>query len=461
MAENKREKSVLILCLVLVILVIMGICVTKICIKVQKTTYERTGTVLYNPFIGFAPNADYIEAVGDNRLVYVDVTWKELEPEEGVFDFPSIYDDNNLDKWRSEGKNVVFRFVCDNPSDEEHMDIPEWLYEKTQDGAFYDTDYGKGYSPNYANDEFIEYHKKAIDALGQEFGKDSFFCYIELGSVGHWGEWHVKYGDGIDRLPGWDILSQYVEPYIEAFPKAKILMRRPFPAVSESGLGVYNDMTGEPDSTEEWLSWILNGGVYDEAQSEFELPECPNVWENAPVGGEFTSSISMEDLLVSNSEQTIRLITDSHMSFIGPKSPIACDEELSYPDEVDRIRQSLGYCYGVSESKITYCRLNGKLKIKLRLCNYGVAPMYFDWPVCIYILDDSGNIAERHEVDTKLSQIGAGEDELIETELFINKDKYDDLPQLVIGIENPDTGKAELGLDMDTEENEFMYMLNQ
>ena len=31
------------------------------------------------------------------------------------------------------------------------MDIPEWLYERTGDGVFYDTEYGKGYCPDYSN----------------------------------------------------------------------------------------------------------------------------------------------------------------------------------------------------------------------------------------------------------------------------------------------------------------------
>lgn len=476
--KNKMVKYVFIVCFVIALLGITAMCVLKICIKVEKNTYERTGTALYNPFIGFAPNADYIDAVGDNRLVYVDVTWRELEPEQGVYDFASIYEENNLGRWRKEGKNVVFRFVCDNPSDEEHMDIPDWLYELTHDGCFYDNEYGRGYSPDYANQSFIEYHSRAIEALGEEFGGDSFFCYIELGSVGHWGEWHVRYdvdkvyenaydsgetgmGAGIDRLPGWDILSQYVTPYIKAFPKAKLLMRRPFPAVSQMGLGVYNDMTGEPDSTGKWLSWIEDGAVYSEAAEEIELPACPAVWNKAPVGGELTSSISMEDLLVTYGKQTRELIRKSHMSFIGPKCPIACDEEIRYSKEVEGMRQELGYCYGVSESKLTYFKPTGRLKLRLNLCNYGAAPMYFDWTLCVYVLDEAGNVTQRYGIDTDLGQIGAGESGLIEAELYLDRDKYQDIPQLAVGIENPDTGEAEVGLDMKTDTRGFMYIITQ
>ena len=82
------------------------------------------------------------------------------------------------------------------------MDIPWWLYEKTEeDGTWYDGEYGKGYSPDYNNKVFIEEHEKAIKALGEHFGKDGLISYIELGSLGHWGEWHVNYSEGITRIP--------------------------------------------------------------------------------------------------------------------------------------------------------------------------------------------------------------------------------------------------------------------
>ncbi len=82
---------------------------------------------------------------------------------------------------------------------EPHRDIPDWLYEKTKDGKDYDISYGKGYSPNYANRVFTEAHAKAVAALGKRFGQDTFFSYVELGSLGHWGEWHIKTGEGLVR----------------------------------------------------------------------------------------------------------------------------------------------------------------------------------------------------------------------------------------------------------------------
>lgn len=421
--------------------------------------YGKSEEAFYNPMQGFAPNADYVEAVGDNSLVYVDITWRELEPSEGEYDFAAIKEENFLDKWRAEGKKAVFRFVCDVPSQEAHMDIPDWLYEKTGDGVFYDGAYGKGYSPDYNNDVFIEYHKKAIAALGKEYGQDSFFCFVELGSVGHWGEWHVKYDEGIKRIPEEEICRQYILPYIDAFPKAKLLMRRPFQSVSEFGMGVYNDMTGEPEATREWLSWIGEGTVYDEAAEPLTLPACPQIWEKAPVGGEFTSSLSMEEMLVDKWEQTAELLRESHMTFIGPKCPIANREQVEFAKETEEVRKLIGYRYGVSEAKLSYDFFGEGAKLHIYMQNNGTAPMYFDWPVCVYVYDENGAVVERMETDIALSKLAEGEGQWGKVTIAKAYSAEKEKRKIAVGIENPDTGVPEVHLDMAVEEEDLRYRL--
>lgn len=459
--DRKRKKMGMILIIILLAAVLAAILIYRLVFAgVSTTSYQATDEVLYNPMMGFAPDADYIDAVGDNTLVYVDVTWKELEPEEGVYDFESINADNNLDKWREEGKKVVFRFLCDVPGDGEHMDIPDWLYEETKDGTFYDDDYGKGYSPDYDNETFIACHEQAIKALGEEYGQDSFFCFIELGSMGHWGEWHVKYDEGISRIPSEEICAKYVEPYLEAFPNAKILMRRSFSFVSEDGLGVYNDMTGMEEDTNEWLDWIKNGGIYDEPDEPMELIACPNIWETSPVGGEFTSSLTMEDMLVTNLDRTISLLEDSHMTFIGPKCPIANEEQVQYPEQVDEVLCNLGYRYGVKKMKLKYYKAEKIATIDLDIINRGVAPMYFDWPVYVYCLDENNQVIAKQQLDIDLTMLTQGEDQWITTTLDLSE-LADEIPTIAIGIEDPDTGQPAVALDMQTDAVDFMYILKK
>lgn len=75
--------------------------------------------------------------------------WEEIEKE------------NQLDRWREEGKHIVLRFVCDVPGAEKHMDIPEWLYKKTdQAGTWYDVEFGKGFSPIITRNNLLHITEK-------------------------------------------------------------------------------------------------------------------------------------------------------------------------------------------------------------------------------------------------------------------------------------------------------------
>lgn len=51
-------------------------------VKEYKQTEESFG----NPLMGYAPCAWYDEIREDVSLLYMDITWAELEPEEGQYD---------------------------------------------------------------------------------------------------------------------------------------------------------------------------------------------------------------------------------------------------------------------------------------------------------------------------------------------------------------------------------------
>lgn len=418
------------------------------------TQIDTTDEVFYNPLMGFAVKADNEDAVGENTLVYVDITWAEWEPEEGVYAIEQVWEENHLEQWKAQGKHVVLRFVCDKPDEEDHMDIPTWLYEQTKDGVFYDTSYGKGYSPEYTNQLFIQKHKQAILALGEAFADQNLIAYVELGSLGHWGEWHTNYKYGLTRIPGEEIRKQYVSAYVEAFPYAHLMARRPFAETAELGFGVFNDMTGHPEDTEEWLNWIADGGTYEQPVVEEQLTAQPNVWESAPVGGEFTSSLSYDEMLVENLDETISLLKLSHTTFLGPKCPIL--EELDvYEEGVSEVLKTMGYRYGVSEATISHWKWSESGTLNLAIENRGIAPIYFPWKMYVYIYNSTGKFVEKREVPVSLMEITGGESAVatLENMPIISGYSY------WVGVENPSTGKAAMYLDMDTGFEDFQYKI--
>lgn len=414
---------------------------------------------IINPFMGFAPCADCEKEAQQASLVYVDVTFRELQPDsEHEFDFEGIEQSNFLHRWRSEGKHVVFRFVCDKPGDEPHRDIPDWLYDKIDgDGTEYDMQYGKGFAPNYENPVFIEYHAKAIKALGEHFGQDNFFSYIELGSLGHWGEWHVNYEAGIQRLPKAEVREQYIAPYLEAFPHAKLLMRRPFAAAKTYGFGLYNDMAGEPESTATWMDWIQNGGDFGQAQEKGALVPMPEAWKTAPIGGELTSSLAMDYLLKTNIDETAAMVADSHTTFLGPKTPLRSDNKYDtdalYRQGTDTLLKSMGYRIAVSKVEISKIHSSGIAVVELTWRNDGVAPLYFDLPVYLYVVNKNQEILTCSLVDLQLTSLLPGDTVKTATKIQIARETDSSAGPLVpegtslcIGIVDPMTGKPSVTL---------------
>ena len=50
------------------------------------------------------------------------------------------------------------------------------------------------------------------------------------------------------------------------------------------------------------------------------LVSMTDFWKKAPVGGEFTSSLSMEEMLEASLSQTVEMIRESHTTFLGPNA---------------------------------------------------------------------------------------------------------------------------------------------
>ena len=397
--------------------------------------YKESHTVFGNPLMGYVRSAWHNEVSEDISLLYVDITWAELEPKEGVYAWETIEKENQPVRWKNEGRHLVLRFVCDIPGQKKHMDIPEWLYEKSgKAGTWYDGIYGKGFAPDYKNSTVISCHERAVKALGERFGQNGLVSYIELGSLGHWGEWHVNYSVGIQRIPGEDVREQYILPWMEAFPDAMILMRRPFAAAEKYGFGLYNDMSGHPQGTQSWLDWIGDGGEYDQTGEKNAMVSMKDFWKIAPSGGEFTSSLSMEEILDANLAKTVEMIREAHTTFLGPKIP---DED--YAESSKEVLKNMGYRLWISKAEIKHAGKGSCLKLIWE--NSGVAPLYKNWPVYVYVEADAGKIIEKRKISMKISSVLPGKK--ITTLTRLKTERLNSLLEngyrLAVGIEDPMT----------------------
>lgn len=371
---------------------------------------EEAKQPVVNPLKGWAPWIDDDEPVYPVSMVYVRMHWSEVEPEEGVYCFEQLEQENHMAEWRKKGVRFVIRLVCDTPSEEKHMDIPQWLYDKTYgDGDWYDGEYGKGYSPNYANPVFIEKHAQLIRALAEYYGEDPLLGYIQLGSLGHWGEWHVNEEAGIRAFPKAAVYEKYIQAYLDVFPASRLMLRRPVTLAKESFMGLFNDSFGVVSSHETWLSWITDG--YYSGQSDEELPGMPEFWKMAPSGGEFATTYDESYYFSEGFEETMRLMKESHTTFLGPRGG-AYVENPECREQIETMSREMGYCFRLTESTLTKPWWSQAYYLTIGLDNIGVAPFYGNWPMMLYVQDQNGVTVYAKECETVLLSLLPGQHEI-------------------------------------------------
>ena len=79
-------KKRVIRCLILILTIVLAAGVEMFWLSRRKTIkqYKESQAAFGNPLMGYAPSAWYNEVSEDISLLYMDITWAELEPEEGI-----------------------------------------------------------------------------------------------------------------------------------------------------------------------------------------------------------------------------------------------------------------------------------------------------------------------------------------------------------------------------------------
>ena len=407
----------------------------------ESRTFSPTDRVLANPLTGNAVWAeDLSERARPFSLVYANLTWAELEPEEGRFAFEEAEERYHFSAWRKAGKHLILRFVMDMPSRRAHTDLPAWLAARVS-GSAYRVSYGSGWCPDYADPGLIRAHRRVIAALGARYDDDPFVSFVELGSLGHWGEWHVHRRAG--AMPREAVRDEYIQAYLDAFQKTHLMMRRPFRRAKEAGMGLFNDASGDLAGTLLWLDWIENGGSYEGEPGQ--LVPMADSWKTAPVGGELTSGVAPGRLLQRDEDTLAALFRLSHTSWIGPNS-FAEVEKGKADGAYDLLMRGIGY-----RLRVTRCDRQGG-RFRLFLTNDGIAPFYDPWPVRLKTADRHGTESVL-DLPLDLRTILPGEEVSVEAGI------PPDTVSVCLAVFDPMTGLPAVHFAMDAEERDGWTVL--
>lgn len=424
---------------------------------------EKLDQVLNNPYMGFAPDAKGGPYPLPHRLVYSNVTWRELEPVKGEYDFAGFEKRIKLEEWSRQGVKLILRVVLDVPRSSSRLAIPDWLYEETgKDGTWYDADIGKGFSPNYGNEVLLNHHRELIAKLGERYNRDSRIAFIELGSLGHWGEWHTWQDDKLAiPFPKADVTDQYVGHYLSAFPDKHLLMRRPYAITRDKRLGLFNDMFGNAEHTTEGFErWYKEG--YKFWLTGEAIPAVPDFWVYAPSGGELADAGEGDKYFRQDTiEETLVQAKNTHLSWLGPSSPTDQAYDSDTLRNIHRFLNTIGYRFRiVSESHAQAAAPGSNLRIHMIWTNEGVAPFYYAWPLELSLADASGSIAAAARSDEDIRTWLPGNKKVV-SELRIPSSLPEGEYTLCAAILDPDTDLPGIELAMKGKRQDGRYSLGK
>ncbi|MED1568644.1 DUF4832 domain-containing protein [Bacillus paramycoides] len=454
-------KKVAILLIVIIAIILIVLFILRKNSQVVFPPKASPSDVIVNPYMGFAPPADSEDYPQPHSLVYANFTWSDLEPKKGQYDFEGIEKKYKLDYWKQKNVKLIFRVVLDTPGKQKHMDIPDWLYNEINgDGTWYDHKWGKGFSPNYANKKLIDFHEKLIQNLAERYNNNPEIAFIEIGSIGHWAEFHTLQQDGIYiSFPKLQVVNQYVNQYVKYFDNKILLMRRPHQIAIDNKMGLFNDMFGKnPDTVDEFWSWVTNG--YTFWLTNEKMPAMAEYWKNAPSGGEFAPTNNWEDYFSPSSfKETMNELSLTHVSWLGPSSPADYPAGGNMQNNINQFLQKIGYHFRIDKETHPETAGAGEtINLEMEWENTGVAPFYFQWPLEVSLSDIDGKIVYAHHANADIRKWLPGKHEVVET-ITLPADLKSGQYHICAAIIDPDTKKPGINLEMRGKRDDGRYEL--
>lgn len=208
------------------------------------TALHDASRVLVNPHKGWyhhfpdnhpdkyriAREADLLEFPGMDH-VYLRLAWSYLEPQEGQFDWAVI--DRIIEKWTAHGLGIAFRISCKETSTdriEQQYATPRWVKEAGAQGGYYRAGNIVGpegpWEPLFDDPIFLEKLDRFLAAFAARYDRQPWVRYVDIGSIGDWGEGHTWAGSR--KTLSFAVRKLHVDLYLKHFKRAPLVISDDF-----------------------------------------------------------------------------------------------------------------------------------------------------------------------------------------------------------------------------------------
>jgi len=148
--------------------------------------------------------------------IYIRIAWSHLEPEEGVFRWELI--DDVMEAWDEVGVGVAFRITCKETDKNQYYATPKWV----RDAGAVGVELENAWEPDYGDPVFIEKLYSFHTAFAERYDGDPRVRYVDVGSLGDWGEGHTAFGT--NTLYDYTVAMAHLEMYAELYPNTLVVV---------------------------------------------------------------------------------------------------------------------------------------------------------------------------------------------------------------------------------------------
>ena len=302
-----------------------------------------------------------------------------------------------LEDVASRGRRLVLRVYLDYP-DTRGTGVPQYLIDAGLEMRPY-KEFGGGRSPDYEDERLVAALEALIANLGERYDGDPRLGVVQLGLLGHWGEWHTYPHE--DWFASEAVRRRVLAAYTQAFPKTPLVARYPDAVTLDYPVGLHDDSfafatlpTDDPDDDWFFLTQLQAAGGGD-------------VWKTRSIGGEVRPEVQ-------------KALFDPNRNAKGMQDYAACVEcahaswlinqyvfNRKVPDEVRAAAvagaKALGYRFAATAARIE--RSGDDVTVKLTFANRGVVPFPHDWPARVGLFAADGTELAGAAADWDLSSI--------------------------------------------------------
>jgi len=301
------------------------------------------------------------------------IGWGRVEPQEGKYNWD--YTDKIAQKWIAAGKQVGFNWIVFSTAGTPPS-TPVWLRDKGAKGREYSGN--KHFVPNWDDPVFMQEFDSFLKEAGRRYNGKPYVAFVEVGSLGTWGEGHFWVPSGEFPPIPTDVKIRHLEMYRRHFPDTPLHVNDDFISTASDPARVMDTVKRLGFGIADW-SIAVNHRNFEPA-ARYADP----VWRERPIllehhhygdavnkgwwgdGSELYRAMER----FHASQMRIHWFPDEFLN--GDGKDLKGNKSL-----VDRINQRIGYRLQILQGQWPDAIAPGQeFNFAVRLRNAGVAPCY-------------------------------------------------------------------------------------